>query len=54
MIDLSVDPIKILERIKRDVKISRTRLREYLQDFDGLRKGLVTQNKFFGSLDKLK
>lgn len=54
MIDLSVDPIKILERIKRDVRISRTRLREYLQDFDGLRKGLITQNKFFGSLDKLK
>lgn len=54
MIDLNVDPVKVLERIKRDVKISRTRLREYLQDFDGLRKGLITQNKFFGSLDKLK
>ena len=54
MIDLNVDPIKVLEKVKRDVKISRTRLREFLQDFDPLRKGYITQNKFFGSLDKLK
>ena len=54
MSDIGVDPMKILERIKRDVRISRTRLREYLQDFDGLRKGTMTWNKFFGSLDKLK
>lgn len=54
MPDLDVDPMKILERIKRDVRISRTRLREYMQDFDGLRKGTMTINKFFGSLDKLK
>lgn len=54
MVDLNVDPNKVLEKIKRDVRISRTRLREYLQDFDGLRKGTMTWNKFFGSLDKMK
>jgi Ca2+-binding EF-hand superfamily protein len=54
MADLDVDPMKVLERIKRDVRISRTRLKEYLQDFDGLRKGSMTKNKFFGSIDKLK
>lgn len=54
MHDLDVDPMKVLERIKRDVRINRTRLREYLQDFDGLRKGNMTINKFFGSIDKLK
>lgn len=54
MPDLEVDPMKVLERIKRDVRINRTRLREYLQDFDGLRKGNMTVNKFFGSIDKLK
>ena len=42
MSDLSVDPNKVLERIKRDVRVTRTRLREYLQDFDSLRKGLIT------------
>lgn len=54
MVDLDVDPNKVLEKIKREVRISRTRLREYLQDFDGLRKGTMTWNKFFGSLDKMK
>ena len=54
MPDIDVDPMKVLERIKRDVRISRTRLREFLQDFDTLRKGTMTTNKFFGSLDKLK
>lgn len=54
MPDLDVDPMKTLERIKRDIRISRTRLKEYLQDFDGLRKGTMTVNKFFGSLDKMK
>lgn len=52
--DLNVDPTRVLERIKRDVGIGRIRLREYLQDFDPLRKGVITVNKFFGSLDKLK
>ena len=54
MVDLNVDPMKVLEKIKRDVRITRTRLKEYLQDFDGLRKGTMTWNKFFGSLDKMK
>lgn len=54
MVDLNVDPNKVLEKIKKEVRISRTRLKEYLQDFDGLRKGTMTWNKFFGSLDKLK
>lgn len=54
MVDLNVDPMRVLERIKREVRITRTRLKEYLQDFDGLRKGTMTWNKFFGSLDKLK
>jgi len=54
MPDLDVDPMKTLERIKRDIRVSRTRLKEYLQDFDGLRKGTMTANKFFGSLDKMK
>lgn len=52
--DLDVDPVKVLERIKLHVKTSRTRLKEFLQDFDPLRKGLIAPNKFFGSLDKLK
>jgi len=49
-----VDPNFVLSRIKKAVKTSRTRLKEYFQDFDQLRKGVITTNKFFGSLDKLK
>lgn len=54
MVDLNIDPMHVLEKIKRGVRITRTRLKEYLQDFDGLRKGTMTWNKFFGSLDKMK
>jgi hypothetical protein len=54
MEDLRVDPNFVLQRIKKAVKTSRIRLKEYLQDFDPLRKGVITANKFFGSLDKLK
>lgn len=54
MEDLKVDPNFVIDRIKKAVKTSRIRLKEYLQDFDPLRKGTITVNKFFGSLDKLK
>lgn len=54
MQDLKTDPNFILDRIKKAVRTSRIRLREFMQDFDPLRKGTCTSNKFFGSLDKLK
>lgn len=38
----------ILEELRRLTKVSRIRYKEYLQDFDPLRKGLVTKNKFVG------
>lgn len=34
--------------MRRLTKVKRVRYKEYLQDFDPLRKGLVTKNKFVG------
>lgn len=38
----------ILEELRRLTKVNRVRYKEYIQDFDPLRKGLVTKNKFVG------
>ena len=41
----------VLDKIKNTVKINRIRLQEFFNDFDGLRKGLVSKAKFRTALD---
>ena len=36
----------VLEELRKVTKLNRLRFREYFQDFDTLRKGLVKRNKF--------
>ena len=36
----------VLEELRKTTKLNRLRYREYFQDFDPLRKGLVKKNKF--------
>jgi len=41
----------IIDKIKNCCKIKRIRLEEFFQDFDGLRKGIVSKSKFRTALD---
>jgi hypothetical protein len=43
----------LLDKIRLEVKINRIRAKEYFQDFDPLRKGIVQYNKFRGVLSKM-
>jgi len=36
----------VLHELRKTTKLNRLRFREYFQDFDNLRKGLVKKNKF--------
>jgi len=49
-----VDVVILLERIKNHVKLGQLRVDEYFRDFDPLRKGIITSNKFRGVLSKMK
>lgn len=44
----------IIDKIKHTVKINRIRLLEFFNDFDTLRKGVVTKAKFRTALDMAK
>jgi hypothetical protein len=44
----------ILDKIKHNVKINRIRLQEFFNDFDQLRKGIVSKAKFRTALDMAK
>jgi hypothetical protein len=44
----------ILDKIKHIVKINRIRLQEFFNDFDTLRKGIVSKAKFRTALDMAK
>lgn len=44
----------LLEKIKSHVKLGQLRPDEYFKDFDPLRKGIITSNKFRGVLSKMK
>ena len=44
----------LLEKIKNHVKLGQLRVEEYFKDFDPLRKGIITSNKFRGVLSKMK
>lgn len=44
----------ILDKIKHTVKINRIRLQEFFNDFDTLRKGIVSKAKFRTALDMAK
>lgn len=44
----------LLEKIKNHVKLGQLRVDEYFKDFDPLRKGIITSNKFRGVLSKMK
>jgi len=44
----------LLEKIKNHVKLGQLRVDEYCKDFDPLRKGIMTSNKFRGVLSKMK
>ena len=49
-----VDIRLLLEKIKNHVKLGQLRVDEYFKDFDPLRKGIITSNKFRGVLSKMK
>lgn len=49
-----VDINLLLEKIKNHVKLGQLRVDEYFKDFDPLRKGIITSNKFRGVLSKMK
>mmetsp|Transcript_17143 Transcript_17143/g.15028 ORF Transcript_17143/g.15028 Transcript_17143/m.15028 type:complete len:221 (-) Transcript_17143:370-1032(-) len=44
----------LFEKIKNQIKNQQLRPDEYFRDFDGLRKGTLTYNKFRGVLSKMK
>jgi hypothetical protein len=44
----------VLDKIKHTVKINRIRLQEFFNDFDTLRKGIVSKAKFRTALDMAK
>lgn len=44
----------LLAKIKNHIKINQIRVEDYFKDFDGLRKGVITSNKFRGVLSKMK
>lgn len=44
----------IIDEIKNTAKVNRLRLEEYFRDYDPLRKGRVTVNKFRGVISELK
>jgi len=50
----SVDIGLLLEKIKNQVKLGQLRVEDYFKDFDPLRKGIITSNKFRGVLSKMK
>ena len=50
----SVDIGLLLEKIKSQVKLGQLRVEDYFKDFDPLRKGIITSNKFRGVLSKMK
>jgi Ca2+-binding EF-hand superfamily protein len=51
---LNIDVGDILDKIKHIVKINRIRLQEFFNDFDTLRKGIVSRAKFRTALDMAK
>jgi len=50
--DISV--IEVIEKIKNIVKVNRIRMFEFFNDFDNLRKGVVTKAKFRTALNMAK
>lgn len=44
----------IIDEIKNTVKVNRLRVEEYFKDYDPLKKGRVTVNKFRGVISELK
>lgn len=43
-----------MQKIKKEIKIKNLRVHEYFLDFDTLRKGSCSSNKFIGVLNQMK
>jgi hypothetical protein len=44
----------LIDHIKEIIKVNRLRVGEYFKDFDPLRKGTISSNKFRGVISEMK
>ena len=52
--NMVIDSKLLLDKIRNIIRVGQLRVNDYFKDFDGLRKGIVTSNKFRGVLSKMK